>query len=145
MNKEEYKRLVKKYTPKEDRLKNMLLAFLSGGVIGVIGVIIYQIFVGFNVGESNASSYMIVCVILLASILTGLGKFDLLVEKFKCGIIIPITGFAHSVVSETIDSKYDGLITGIGSSVFKLAGSVILYGCVSAFIFTILKVVLFNG
>ena len=80
----------------------------------------------------------------MSSICTGLGFFDSLVEKFKCGIIIPITGFAHCVTSSSIDSRKDGFITGFGSNIFKLAGSVLLYGMVSAFIFTIIKVII-NG
>ena len=67
-----------------------------------------------------------------------------MVEKFKCGIIIPITGFAHSITSSAIDSKKDGMITGIGASTFKLAGSVLLYGIVSAFILAIIKVVFYG-
>ena len=144
MNKEEYKLIVKKYTPSEERLKNMLYAFLSGGVIGIIGVVLYQLFIGFNVSVDDAPTYVIVSIILISSILTGIGKFDNLVSKFKCGIIIPISGFAHSVVSTVVDSRRDGLITGMGSSVFKLAGSVILYGVVSAFVLTIIKVVFYG-
>lgn len=141
MKKEDYKELVKKYTPSEDMLKNMLTAFLSGGIIGVIGTVIYELFMYFNFDQTNSSAYMIVILILLASVLTGLSFFDKLVEKFKCGLIIPITGFAHSVTSMALDNKKDGLITGIGTSVFKLAGSVILYGVIASFILVVIKVV----
>ena len=142
MNKEEYKKIVKKYTKEEEKLKNMLLAFIGGGIIGVIGVILYQIFSSLNIESNLISSYVIVSIILISSLLTGLGIFDKLVEKFKCGLIIPITGFAHSVTSASIDAKKDGLITGIGASTLKLAGTVILYGVVTSFILTIIKVVL---
>lgn len=141
MKKEDYKQLVKKYTPSEDRLKDLLTAFISGGIIGIIGTVIYEIFIYFDFNSVNSSSYMIVILILISSVLTGLSFFDKLVEKFKCGLIIPITGFAHSVTSMTLDNKKDGLITGIGSSVFKLAGSVILYGVIASFILVIIKVV----
>ena len=75
------------------------------------------------------------------SLITAFGKADNLFVKFKCGLIIPITGFAHSIASSIIDYKKEGLIN-IGSNTFKLAGSVILYGIVSAIILTIIKVVL---
>ena len=144
MNKEEYKRLVKKYTPKEDVLKNAFLAFISGGVIGLISTIIYVIFLRFEFDVTSATSYTLIILIFVSALLTGLGFFDTLVEKYKCGIIIPITGFAHSITSSAIDNKKDGFITGIGSGVFKLAGSVLLYGMVFAFILTIIKVVLYG-
>lgn len=144
MNKDDYKKLVKRFTPKEEGLKNALIAFISGGVIGVISTIIYVIFLRFDFDVTTATAYTLVILILTTAILTGIGFFDNLVEKFKCGIIIPITGFAHSITSEAIDNKHDGLIAGLGTSIFKLAGSVLLYGIVSAFILTIIKVVFYG-
>jgi stage V sporulation protein AC len=142
MNIDEYKRIVKKYTPSPNKLKNAYLSFISGGLIGLIGTVIYNILTYYNI--NNANIWVIIILILLASILTGLSIFDNLVEKFKCGIIIPITGFAHAMTSSAIDYKKDGFISGIGSNTFKLAGSVILYGTISAFILTIIKVII-NG
>ena len=144
MKRYEYLKLVKKYTPSEDCLKDALVAFISGGIIGVLSTIIYTIFLNFNFDSLTSLTYTIIILILSSSVLTGLGFFDKLVEKFCCGIIIPITGFAHSMTSAALDSKRDGLITGIGASVFKLAGSVILYGVVSAFILVVIKVII-NG
>lgn len=140
MNIDEYKKIVKKYTPSPNKLKNAYLSFISGGLIGLIGTIIYNILTYYNV--NNANVWVIIILIISASLLTGLSIFDNLVEKFKCGIIIPITGFAHAMTSSAIDYKKDGLITGIGSNTFKLAGSVILYGTISAFILTIIKVII---
>jgi stage V sporulation protein AC len=142
MNIDEYKRIVKKYTPSPNKLKNAYLSFISGGLIGLIGTVIYNILTYYNI--NNANIWVIIILILLASILTGLSIFDNLVEKFKCGIIIQITGFAHAMTSSAIDYKKDGFISGIGSNTFKLAGSVILYGTISAFILTIIKVII-NG
>ena len=142
MNIDEYKRIVKKYTPSPNKLKNAYLSFISGGLIGLIGTIIYNILTYYNI--NNANVWVIIILIISASILTGLSIFDNLVEKFKCGIIIPITGFAHAMTSSAIDYKKDGFISGIGSNTFKLAGSVILYGTISAFILTIIKVII-NG
>ncbi|MBR1416521.1 MAG: SpoVA/SpoVAEb family sporulation membrane protein [Bacilli bacterium] len=144
MNKKEYEKLVKKYSPSEDKLKNALMAFVSGGIIGLISTIIYVIFLKFDMDSVTSTAYTIVILILASSILTGIGFFDNLVEKFKCGIIIPITGFSHSMTSCAIDNKKDGFITGLGSNLFKLAGSVLLYGTFSAFILVVIKVI-FNG
>ena len=143
MNNIEYKKIVKKYSPREDILKNMYLAFISGGTLGLLSTIIYSVFL--NMFDSNTSLVItILLIIIVSSLLTALSIFDDLVSKFKCGIIIPISGFAHSMTSAAIDYKKDGLITGIGANTFKLAGSVIVYGVVSAFIFCVIRVV-FNG
>jgi stage V sporulation protein AC len=79
--------------------------------------------------------------IMLSSLITTLGFGDNLFQTFKCGLIIPITGFAHSISSSILDYKREGLIN-IGSNAFKLAGSVLLYGIVSAIILTMIKVIL---
>lgn len=142
MNKEEYQRLVKKYTPSEDKLKNALIAFVVGGLIGVLSCFIFNLLLKFNVSSKDANIWTLLILILTSSICTGLGFFDTWVSKSRCGLIIPITGFAHSVTSSSLEYKKDGLVTGLGANVFKLAGSVLLYGIISAFILTIIKVVL---
>ena len=86
----------------------------------------------------------IIIFIFFGCVLTALGIFDKLVCFLKSALIIPITGFAHSITSAALDYKQDGFVTGIGSNCFKLAGSVILYGVVSAFILVIIGVVI-NG
>ena len=128
-----YKKLVESLTPKENRLKNMFISFVSGGIIGIIS---HELSFYFS------TDWMLVFWIVLASILTGFGIFDDLVEIFKMGIIIPITGFSHSVTSSSLEYKKEGLITGIGSNYFKLAGSVILYGLVSASILALIRGIL---
>ena len=142
MIKNEYDKLVKKYTKKEDRLKNALIAFISGGIIGIISVIIYNWMLSINMDNDIATVWTIVILVFISSLFTGIGFFDEWVKKFKCGIIIPITGFAHSITSATIEYKKDGLIAGVGANVFKLAGSVIVYGIFFSFVLVLIKVVL---
>lgn len=145
MKKEEYQKLVKKISPKEPKLKNALIAFLSGGLVGFIGeVIVHILMESFGLSRVDSFSYLAFILILFATFMTAIGKFDNWVSKCKCGLIIPTTGFAHSVQSSALDNKKDGLVTGIGSNVFKLAGSVILYGIVSAFFLVLLKVMLYG-
>ena len=91
-----------------------------------------------------ANIWTIVILIMISTLFTGFGFFDEWVKKFKCGIIIPITGFAHSVTASVIDSKKDGFISGVGANALKLAGSVIIYGMFFSFVFVLIKVV-FNG
>lgn len=145
MDKEEYAALVKKKSANPKIFDNALISFLIGGVAGAI----YQIIVTwsmdlFEISDKVATGYACIAFILFAIILTGAGVFDNLVSKFKFGLIIPITGFAHSVASSLMDFKKDGLITGLGSNMFKLAGSVILYGMVSAVVCALIKVIIYG-
>ena len=146
MEKEKYKELTKKIVPKEDKLKNCIIAFLVGGSIGLIGqVIVFILENNFSVKHNDATSIMIVILIFIASLLTALGFFDNLVSKAKAGLIVPITGFAHAMTSSMIEYKKEGFVTGIGANAFKLTGSVILYGVISAYIFGIIRYLFFGG
>lgn len=145
MKKEEYSALVKRLSPKEPKLKNAIVAFLVGGSVGFIGeVIVHILMESFGLSRVDSCAWLAFILILFASFMTAIGKFDDWVAKAKCGLIIPTTGFAHSVQSSALDYKKDGLITGIGSNIFKLAGSVILYGIVSAFFLVLLKVMFYG-
>lgn len=143
MNKDEYKKLVDKITPKENKFKNFITAFLVGGFIGFIGeVIINLLTTAFGVSVTEAYMWLCMFIIFVGSLLTALGFFDSWVSKAKCGLIIPTTGFAHSIASSALDYKKDGLITGLGANFFKLAGSVILYGILSSFILLVIRMIL---
>lgn len=146
MNKERYKELTKQIVPQEDKLKNGLIAFVVGGLVGALGQLIVTVLENnFDVAHKDATSIMIVILIFIASFCTALGFFDNLVSKAKAGLIVPITGFAHAMTSSMIDYKKEGLVTGIGANAFKLTGSVILYGVVSAYIFGIVRYLFFGG
>lgn len=146
MNKERYNELTKKIVPEENKLKNGVVAFLIGGSLGLLGEIIVKVLENsFDVAHKDATSLMLVILIFTASLLTALGVFDNLVSKAKAGLIVPITGFAHAMTSAMIDYKKEGLITGIGANAFKLTGSVILYGVVSAYVFGTIRYLFFGG
>ena len=141
-----YNKLVKKICPKEDKLKNIIISFLSGGLIGLFGQFLSTFYQNIlSISNQNAVSLVIVTLIFIASLLTALGVFDNLVTIFKCGLIIPITGFAHSMTSAAIEHKKEGLVTGIGNNIFKLAGTVIMYGVVSAVVFGTIRYLVFGG
>ena len=140
-----YLELVKKVTPKEDNKKDYINAFLMGGLIGLISEIIKILIINvYNLPVKDSISYVLLILIFSSCFLTSLGFFDKIVCKYKCGLIIPITGFAHSIMGESLDYKKDGLITGLGANIFKLAGSVILYGVISAFVLVMIKVVFYG-
>ncbi len=146
MERKLYDKLVLKHLPKEKRLENAVIAFLIGGVMGVIGELLVE-FYGYylDISRSDASIFMIVTLIFLASLFTALGFFDKWVKFAKCGLIIPITGFAHSMTSAAIEYKREGFVTGLGANMFKLAGTVILYGVVSAYIFGFIRLIIMGG
>lgn len=146
MNKERYKEITSKIVPSEDKVKNGIIAFVVGGLVGLLGqIIVFVLENNFDVAHKDATSIMIVILIFIASLCTALGFFDNLVAKAKAGLIVPITGFAHAMTSSMIDYKKEGLVTGIGANAFKLTGSVILYGVVSAYIFGMLRYLFFGG
>ena len=141
MDKKTYQKIVKKYTPKENRLKNALSAFLYGGIFGVLfQALAFIVRKLFNLTILDATTWMLILVIFISCLLTSIGKFDKLVTIFTSALIIPISGFAHSICSSCLDYKNDGLVTGIGANCFKLAGSVILYGIISSFILVLIGV-----
>ena len=143
MDNEEYKKLISKYKPKENNIKNALLAFLSGGVLGLLGQVLTSLYEYLlNIPNTIASTLMIVTLIFFGVLFTGMGFFDKWVNYFKCGLIIPITGFAHSMMSSTMEYKKEGLVTGIGSNMFKLSGTVIAYGVISATIFGFIRLLI---
>ncbi len=143
MEKKLYDKLVLEHAPKEKRLENAVIAFLIGGVMGVIGELLVE-FYGYylHISRSDASVFMIITLIFLASLFTALGFFDKWVKFAKCGLIIPITGFAHSMTSAAIEYKREGFVTGLGANMFKLAGTVILYGVVSAYFFGLIRLII---
>ena len=146
MNKERYKELTSKIVPEENKTKNGIIAFLTGGLIGFLGQVIVTVLENnFNVAHKDATTIMIVILIFLASLSTAIGFFDNLVSRARAGLIVPITGFAHVLTSCMIDYKKEGLVTGIGSNAFKLTGSVILYGVLSAYVFGIVRYLFFGG
>ena len=143
MEKEKYKELTKKFTPKENKLRNMVVAFFVGGLIGLIGQLLITFYSSFDkINVDDASSLMMVTLIFLSCLFTAIGFFDTLVSKAGAGLFIPITGFAHATTSSALEYKKEGLVFGIGSNIFKLSGSVILYGIISSYIFGIIRYIL---
>ena len=140
MKNSRYDKIADQHKAEETRWRNALLAFLVGGFVGLLGEAIIEILcMCFHMSRSDASTFMIMIMIFIASLCTALGFFDKLVTKFKCGLLIPITGFAHSMTSAALDYKNEGPIYGLGANMFKLAGSVILYGVVSAWFFGMIR------
>ncbi len=143
MKQDKYEMIAAEHKAQIPKLQNAIIAFLIGGLIGMLGEGIIELLCNiFHISRNNAGTIMIVIMIFVASLATALGFFDKLVTKFKCGLLIPITGFAHSMTSAALDYKKEGPIYGVGSNIFKLAGSVILYGIVAAWFFGMIRYLL---
>ena len=141
MEKKEYKKIVDKYTPSEPRLRNAIVAFIVGGFMGVLGNFLIDMYsYYFNLSSKDASVFMIITLVFLGCLFTCFGFFDKVVNFCKCGLIVPITGFAHSMMSAALEYRKEGLVTGIGTNMLKLAGSVIIFGVVSAYIFGLIRI-----
>lgn len=140
MNNKEYDKLVKSVVGKESTLKNVMIAFISGGLVGVIAQMMSEFyFKVFDISLSDASFYTFSTFIFIGSLLTGLGVFDKVLSVVKCGLIVPSTGFANTMTSSAMDAKSEGFIKGIGASIFKLTGSIILYGIIFGIIFGFIR------
>ena len=140
MKNPKYEKIADFYKAPESKIKNALLAFFSGGFLGFLAEALIEILCGsFGISRVESATYMVVIFIFFASLFTAFGFFDWLVTIFRCGLIIPITGFAHSMTSSAMDYREEGPIYGIGSNMFKLAGNVILYGVLSACLLGIIR------
>ena len=146
MEKKLYEKIVMNHKPKETRIQDAVIAFLTGGVMGAIGQFLVEFYSYYlDISTNDAAIFMIITLIFLASLFTALGFFDKWVNWARCGLIIPITGFAHSMTSAAIEFRKEGFVTGLGANLFKLAGTVILYGVVSAYFFGILRIIIMGG
>ena len=144
--KNDYLQLVEKHTPKEDVLKNALITFVCGGIIGALSELLLQNYmVWFSLSRKDSGVLVILTLIVIASVLTAFGIFDVWVAKLKCALIVPITGFAHSITSAALDYRKEGFVLGLGANIFKLAGTVILYGIVSVYVFGLVRIIIMGG
>ena len=139
MDKIYYQELVNKYMPKVPKIKKGLKAFLCGGLIGASSELLARLLqIIFKMSLSNSYLWVGIILVLVTAILTGLGIFDNLVKTYEAGLIIPTTGFSHSVISGSMDGHKEGVIIGIAPSMFKLCASVIVSGVVASFILSII-------
>lgn len=143
MNKREYQEIVKKHIGKRNRLKNAFFATLIGGLVGVLANGFYDIslyLIGLE--KSDAGLLSTLGIIFVTTVLTSTSLYNKIARLAGAGLFIPTSGFANSVVSSAIDAKFEGPIYGVGSRMFYLAGSVITYGFVSAFLYALIRLLL---
>lgn len=143
---QQYQRLAKTREPKRPLGVNCLRAFLSGGFICLLGECIRQAFMtygGFN--EKNASDPTVAVLIILSVLLTSFGVYDKIAQWAGAGSAVPVTGFANSMASSAIEHRSEGLVLGVGAGMFQLAGSVVVFGTVAAFIIGLIYAIFVPG
>ncbi|GAF65369.1 stage V sporulation protein AC [Alkalihalobacillus trypoxylicola] len=135
-----YQALAKKHEIKRPVIKNCIRAFLIGGFICVVGQainIMYYTFFDFT--EKTAGNPTVATLIFVSVLLTGFGVYDRIAQFSGAGTAVPVTGFANSIASAAIEHRTEGYVLGVGGNMFKLAGSVIVFGTFAAFIIAIIK------
>ncbi len=143
MTNEEYAKYVKKRSPKSKLLPDIISAFIIGGLICCLGQGINTGFTKLGLDEKSAGSATSICLILIGAVLTGLGIYDKIAKFGGAGTLVPITGYANSVVSPALEFKTEGFITGMAAKLFIIAGPVIVFG-ISASVVYGLILCLFN-
>lgn len=123
-----YGKYIKKFTPKPKYFMNSLKAFLSGGAICVVSMWMENKFMAEGVSEKDAAVYVVIILVMAAQLLTGLGWFDTIAKHVGAGVIVPITGFANSMVAPALEYKKEGVVLGVGGKLFSLAGPVLVCG-----------------
>ena len=135
-----YKKLEQKYETKRPVVKNCIKAFFVGGLFCLVGqAITYFYIFYFNFTEQTASNPTVATMIFLSMLLTGFGVYDRIGQFAGAGSAVPVTGFGNSVISAAIEHRTEGLVLGVGGNIFKLAGSVILFGVFGAFVVALVK------
>jgi stage V sporulation protein AC len=138
----EYQQLQQKHEEKRPVLRNCIVAFLVGGTICTIGqAVTYFYIYFFNFTEQTASNPTVATMIFFAMLLTGFGIYDRIGQFAGAGSAVPITGFGNSVISAAIEHRTEGFVLGVGGNMFKLEGSVILFGVFAAFVVAIIKTI----
>ncbi len=128
MTDKQYQDYVDKKTPNSPILKDVLLAFLIGGLICVIGQLFADLYQGWGLDKEHASIGSSATLVFLGALFTGLGLYDRLAKFAGAGSIVPITGFANSIVSPAMEFKSEGLVLGLAVKMFTVAGPVLVYG-----------------
>jgi len=131
-----YKAYAEKRAKKSSLVSDCIKAFIIGGLICSLGQFLYDLYLKkFDLVESNVKILVPVTLIFLTAVLTGIGIFDNIAKHAGAGTLVPITGFANSVVSPAIDNKAEGMVLGLGAKIFIIAGPVILYGALASILY----------
>lgn len=125
---EDFNKMVGKSSPPSSSVKNFVLSFVVGGLICDVGQLVMNTCLRLGVPEENVGIYVATIMVFLGAFFTGIGLYDELGKRAGAGSIVPITGFANSIVSPAMEFKREGYVFGVGAKMFVIAGPVLVYG-----------------
>jgi len=131
---ENYQILTQQYTPKPTIVKNVIRAFIVGGIICTIGQLFINLFVTLGLARLEASTAATATMIFIGALLTGLGIYDEIGKFGGAGSIVPVTGFANSIVAPAMEFRREGYVMGVGAKLFTVAGPVLVYGIATSIV-----------
>lgn len=139
---QEYQELQKQHEIKRPIVRNCIKAFLIGGLICLIGQLISTFYIYFfDFTDKTAGNPTVGTLIFIAMLLTGFGVYDRIAQFAGAGSAVPVTGFGNAIISAAIEHRTEGFVLGVGGNMFKLAGSVIVFGVFSAFVVSLIKTI----
>ena len=141
LTKAEYNRLLTHRAPASPLARDMVWAGVVGGLICVVGQAVTEFYKARGLGEDAYPAATAITMVFLGALLTGLHLYDKLAKRAGAGTIVPITGFANSVVSPAIEFKAEGFITGMAAKMFVIAGPVIVYGTVASVVYGLILMI----
>lgn len=134
----EYNEMAKKASPNSPKVLDCIKAFSIGGLICLIGEVLNTLYKMLPVSGDTAKTLTSMTLIVITAVLTGLAVFPKIAKQAGAGTIVPITGFANSIVSPAMEFQAEGRILGTGAKLFTIAGPVIAYGCSAAVVYGII-------
>lgn len=127
-----YNQYVKQFTPSPNYVQNGMRAFLIGGLVCTAAFWIQNRLIKSGLSQDDAATFVTIGLIAAAQLLTGFGVFDAMAKYAGAGLIVPITGFANSMVAPAIEYKKEGPVLGVGGKLFSIAGPVLVWGITSS-------------
>ena len=123
-----YPKYAARRAEKSKIIPNVIKAFLIGGAICTLGQMFFEVYYRLGADIDTSRTLASISIVVITAILTGFGIFDDIAKHAGAGTLVPISGFANSVVAPAIDNKAEGWVMGLGTKIFIIAGPVILYG-----------------
>ena len=135
ISKKEYKTMAEKASPNTNWGKNLLMAFLFGGAICTLGQAILNLYLYWGLDKKSAATFVSITLVGLSALLTALRVYDNIAKVAGAGSLVPITGFANSIVSPAMEFKSEGYVLGIGGKMFVIAGPVLVYSTAASIVY----------
>ena len=135
---EQYQEMQKQAAPPSKSYINIPMAFLIGGLICVIGLLLLEGYTASGLEKDIAAAWTSITLVCLSALLTGFGLYEQLAKHAGAGTLVPITGFANAVASSALEAKTEGFILGVGAKIFTIAGPVILYGSAASVVYGVI-------